>query len=343
MIRNIFIAAVLVSAPLFAQNTISSYSNGRCWYDRLEVGADWLYWKAPQEQMEMAVGVSSSGDDASQVIQSNPITYDFDYNSGYRVYLNYELDNCWSFSAALTHAPSQASVGAFTDPTNVQSNFIVLNSNTFPIFTPINSSGSNYINSFNSTWNLDLYYLDLDIGKSFSPCNCLELGAYLGVRGYWMKQSIDLTANIININSEVTTQLLLVSNFNEKFYGAGLQGGVNGFWKVGCGFSLIGQFGVSLLYSRADINQHLSDVIVSSIGSPPPATIALSTGTALYTSIPTMDSLICLQYDTSLCNYGLEFHIGWENHLIFHINQLGLLEAGNLTMQGLTLGGSIRF
>jgi hypothetical protein len=314
-----------------------SYEGDCCWYNRLEAGADWIYWRASQEEMDIAARNIVSG----VSINSTPLIPDFSYKSGYKVYLTYDLGCDWTFYAGLTHLPSNASVSGFIDPAVAVAGGgeIALDSVSFPILLAITDTDTaQLINSVDASWDESLYYLDLDIGRSFFSCRWLELGSYFGLRGMWMKQTLDLDAVTPNFQGEAGSVAFFFLDEQEKIRGVGLQGGMNGYWRIGCGFSLIGQFGGSLLYSRMHVNGALN--LVNTVGVTP---TNINFKETLHKSIATVDTSILLQYATCFCGHGVELHIGWENHLFFHTNFFGLSESGNLTVEGLTLGGSLRF
>jgi hypothetical protein len=336
MLKYVVPILVLLMGKLSAQGY--QYEGDCCWYNRLEVGADWIYWKASQEEMDMAAADITTGGGAN--ITSTALVPDFSYKSGYKVYLTYDLGCDWTFYAGLTRLSSNAGVSEFFDPAAAiaHTSTIVLNSVSFPILLSITSDPEQVINSVYSSWDLNLYYLDLDIGRRFFSCRWLELGSYFGLRGMWMKQTLDLDAVTPNFQDEPGIVAFFFLDQQEKIRGVGIQGGMNGYWRIGCGFSLIGQFGGSLLYSRFNVNGDLD--INNPVGATP---TSIEFGGSFHKSIPTVDTSILLQYATCFCGHGVELHIGWENHLFFHTNFFGLSESGNLTMEGLTLGGSLRF
>ncbi|MFZ0566093.1 MAG: hypothetical protein WAM28_07910, partial [Chlamydiales bacterium] len=107
-------------------------------------------------------------------------------------------------------------------------------------------------------------------------------------------------------------------------------------WLLKCGFSFVANFGGSLIYSSLHNDSNIRAEILGS-------TLRLLSKNNFHKSHPTIDSFIGLEYLNTFCRFGVEAHIGWENHLFFHTNQFSLTTNGNLTSQGLTLGGSIIF
>lgn len=330
MKRLFFLLMSLFSAHIFGQCEGSRWEAVPCWYERFEVGAEWLYWKADQSQLFIAVDVTSTSEPGFQNISSEILIPEFSYSNGYRVFASYDLDSSWSFYAALTHVPAEASFSLSVDPTTLDANFIGFNSVVFPILLPINSDGP--FATGESQWDQNLYYLDFNLGKTFIPCHWFVISPYIGVRGYWLKEEL-----FISGSGPAAGGASFTANLTEKLYGAGLQSGVYGTLQMRYGFSLVGQFGASLLYSHAKLNE---DLFRSSVEG---GSLLVGTNKLAHKTIPTVDSLVALQYSTSICNMFTELHIGWENHLFFNTNEFSIMADGNLSMQGLTLGGSIRF
>lgn len=304
--------------PLLAENQCCIES---CWYKRFEVGADWLYWEAQQSQMELATKVTTSG----TLTNSSPVFPDFQYTSGYRVNIGYHLNACWTLRAALTHLPSSASTSSVAGPQ--PDNSISLNSTLYPIYTIFTQGGTTF-SSLDLNWSLDTYYLDAYVNYAFCPCRLISLEPYLGLRGFWMKQKLEASGFSVADGATFT------SSAKEKFNGGGLIGGFKGSCELDWGFSLIGRFGASLVYSKID-----TDIEMQS----PPANIQINGSDLFYKSHPTVDSFIGIQYSANCSCFSCEAHIGWENHIFFHTNQFTLTANGNLTLQGLTLGGSVCF
>lgn len=334
MKKILFLMLSIVSAHLFGQYNYESSGNcwAPCWYERLEIGAEWLHWKSEQGQLVIAADVSGTVVDGVENIVSDPLSPNFSYANGYRIYINYDLSPTWMFSVAVTHMPSSAGFAVFNDPESVATDNIAFNSISFPFLLSVTSNPAVQFSSGESQWDLDLYYLDINIGRTFVPCSWLSISPYAGVRGYWLKEELFISGTSPSLEGSA-----FFTEQTEKLYGAGIQAGVYGNWQLGYGFSLIGQFGGSLLYSHVKGEGDLSGEAVGV------EVLRVSYDEISHRSLPTVDSLIALQYATCICNMFTELHIGWENHLFFSVNDFSLTADGNLSMQGLTLGGSIRF
>lgn len=311
--KNVFFLVALFASTLYAN----------CF----TVGAEWLYWRADQSEMTIASDVASFNTNA--LFESSVIKPDFGYDSGYRLFADYALSCDWTWGASFTHAPSHQGGGAVNDP-NSTTDLIAFNVALFPIFTTYNDS-SVFLSNIALEWDLDLYYLDTFLKRHYCPCASVHLEPYFGARGFWMRQTFSTSG------TNPTAQATLASEFKEKFYGGGLLGGLWGQWDLGCfGLSVLGKFGGSLVFSRV----HTALAVDADLAGTP---LDLRADDNSYKSHPSLETFIGLQYSRCLCGYGIELHAGWENQLFFQTNNFTVTSDGNLTLQGLTLGGSINF
>ena len=327
-----FIFATLTAGPLLAEDynytydsSNNCYSNTSC-AKRFKLGGEWLYWQADQSQMEIGANVSATNGGAT--VNSSTIIPEFEYSNGYRFYLDYLLDDCWSVGAIFTHLPSNPSASASNDPASLSTNFIAFNDNLYPLFSAFAQSGI-FFSSLDMQWDLNLYYLDSYIKRTFCFCHNVTIEPYLGLRGFWMKQAIQINADSPNAQGGATT---LTANLLERFYGVGLLAGVDINWQLRSGISFVGKFGSSLVYSSANDDFNIQST-----------QLQITNKNKYKKAHPSIDTFIGLRYLKSFCRFTTEAHIGWENHLFLHTNQFSVATNGNLSVQGLTLGGSITF
>lgn len=282
-------------------------------------GVEYLYWKSTQSEMNAASGVTFSGSNRSaQVIE--PIT---SYESGFRLFAGYHFGCAWDFIASLTYVPGRGSKSFHFDPAGFgTTDIIVTNYALFSFFEQFESSPQTFFSSFDIDWKSKIYYFDVGVSKSYALCNRLNFSPYLGVRALWNKQDIYFAG-------ENPTPFSFTATFDLHTRGIGLQTALLAAWDIGCGFSLAGNFGASLLYARYKKSIEGSN----SVG------LFDRTGNIQYKTLPTLDSMIALFY--TFCS--AEIHLAWENHQFFSTNNFTIPESGNLSMQGLTLGGSVCF
>ena len=296
---------------------------GNCWYQGFEWGAEWLYWKAEQGQMELASSIQQGANSQT----SSVLRPRFTEENGYRIYVDYEITSCWVFEASYTHAPSHASVSRAILPDFIATEFISLNTINLPILSPLATAT---LSNFEATWDLDIDYFDLDFGRPFSMCNRIEINPHIGFRGFWMRQKLYVQG------TDPTSGLIFNAKLQDQFRGFGLEGGITGTWYLGCGFSVLGNIGGSLLYNHVKQTQ-------SAFRSLLPAPTTTRFKDKLHKQLASVETFLGLQYSYCYCGTYLELHFGWENHLIFNTNQFASNEAGNLSLQGITIGGRISF
>lgn len=300
------------------------------WSSTLEVGAEWLYWEAEQSQMLFFAEVQL----VDNQVTSTPLFPKVHYNNGYRVFADWTIGQCWHLNANLAHLPQRATISRDLDPSN-PAHFLVPDAFLYPIFQAVLSSGGSSLNYSNVVWSLNLYDAALAISRSFLPSKCLNIEPYFGLRGFWMNQKINVDAISPGIGAGV---FLFDAKFRERDRGVGLLAGCDFGCRLGWGFSLVGQFGSALVYTRERLGQSLSMTLAEA-----PAVRIDALNMKVYRLIPIVDSYLGLEYSRCICCHQVECHVGWENHFFFHTNQFSLTQDGNLTTQGLTLGTSIQF
>ncbi len=300
-----------------------------CWYNGVEVGAEWLYWQAEQTQMEIGAEIMSQSSGGGLSIHPELLRPGYNFRSGFRVNAAYDFcGSCWSIGAAYTHSPSHAKVSAINDPADIDLNFVSIFATNFPLLTAFADVN---LSSLVADWQLDLDYLDLTLQRNYFPCRCLVITPYFGARGFWMRQNYDIDgASPLNGGSTFSAKM------SERFNGYGLTGGLEAEWRIACGFAFVGRFGGSLLYSTVRFVGS-----VDALQGAMPLNIDIRD--RVYRSTPAVGTFVALRYATTCCCRTLQAYLGWENNLYFHTNQFNITSQGSLTAQGLTLGAALGF
>ena len=339
-----------MSTSLLAQEFVGDNCCNPCFTDigRFSAGADWLYWKATEDGLNYgflttkSVTIETSG--SASVVQQQILKPHFKYDSGYRVYAGYELP-CydWEIGVIYTHAPnarvrsSALVVSTLTTTPPVRQFIDVLSTSLFNFngdFTSIDP------NAVKAQWGLDFDYIDFDLAHTLCLSDYLRVRPHMGIRYLWAKQ--DFNMNIVGTFSDGPINgAAFLGNLQNRTWGVGAEGGLWGDWEVGCGFSILGHVGGSILYGKHKItgDQFLTEAISTTV------TDTLSRGyrDIEHTAIPMMDYFIGLQYAACLCEIEIDFHIGWEQHVAFDMNRFTTTDGGDLALQGLTLGGGFAF
>lgn len=318
-----------VSAELY-NNFISSNScceeetscNGN-----FKAGAEWIYWKAQQDKLLGGI-FSDSTDPLS--ITSRAIRPNFKYESGFRVGIGYELpDNLWEAGVCYTYLPSHAK--AFATTTDNQT---IFNNNDIDNLL---ANGFLEVSSFNAKWNLTLHQIDVDISRKINfDCN-FTLRPHIGFRSIWMDQNLQLNYITSDVYGDLGN-LPIRENFREKFTSYGVEGGLWAEWQMGCGLSLVGHFGGSLLYSKFKLCETFNSTAVSE------ENVNAEGQDIFWTGIPTLDYFVGVQYSYDLCETKIAARVGWEQHLLFDTHRFYFQTGqGDLSLQGLTIGLGVAF
>ena len=275
------------------------------------IGADWLYWKV--EQQKMAIGVHGEAIGHNQV-KLKVLKPNSEYSNGFKAFVSYTTqDQLWSTSLTATHLSSDASLKASNDFSKGKAFFFDGANFDFP------KEGSD----IDMRWNASINYLDLDVERRLTFCDDLEITPHIGLRGQWISQKVKFTSLTSKINGV---------RFNNSLNGIGLEGGCWGSWNLPFGVSLIGHFGGALVYStvRDAIKENHGELEMSAPG---------------YVSNAWIDSFVGIAYSRSFDCFSVNFHAGWEHHLVMNTNYFSILNDGHgdMTMQGLTLGASVEF
>lgn len=288
------------------------------------VGADWLYWKTEQTKMEFGAVVDIVDNGGEVDVTSNVLRPKFGTESGYRVFAGYEAcDRDWIVTASFTHAPSKASVMETENPL-VSGDFISIFNTNFPILSALIDTP---LNSISANWDVATDYFDLDIARNYCVCSWITVSPHIGLRALWSNQKFDVRG--------ANTDIQFGGQLKERIKGIGVEGGFWGEADCGCGFSLLGHIGGSVLYS--DFTNHGKLRVTNGTN------IKIQYKDTIQLALSMVDTFIGVRYGRCICNRMVDFHIGWEQHLILDTNQYSINGGGNMTMQGLTLGGSVAF
>lgn len=331
-IQVAFAGSMIIGQHLHAQGYDGSSQNFgsqyQCGNGIFEIGGDWLYWKAEEERLEFGALVQGVDVPGTSTIHSTVLRPKFKETNGYRVFADYQTnDRKWKIEACFSHVPSNAHIAVPTDPQGTS--FISLFAVNFPL---LNAVADLNFTSASSRWDLDVDYFDLDVSRNFTVFNGFEISPHIGIRGFWLDQKYDIFANSIPLN------LAFTSKMKGKMEGAGVEGGLTGNLKLGMGFSILGHWGGSLVYTKCTNQGTLQAIAAPEI----PTSINYSDKTNKGTAM--MDSFLGIRYtNDSWKDHPISLLAGWEHHLVFDTNLFSLTNGANLSMQGLTLGGSIGF
>ncbi len=209
------------------------------------------------------------------------------------------------------------------------------------------------INSAKEYWHLHLNLVDLELGRECFLGKAFTLRPHIGLRTAWIDQKFDF---------EYDGQFgISASSFNDvtyhiDFWGLGLRGGLDSQWKLRWGFSIFGDFALSLLYGNFSIDRRndLSAIFLSA-----PFFINDSNYESFQLARAIADLAMGLRWDYMFLKdrYHICLQAGWEEHIFWGQNQLynfvdtsalsghGRITTSNndLTMQGFTFSARLDF
>lgn len=305
----------------------------------LYLGGDWLYMKVQQEGLRAGSLVDDFPGPLKKAFPHS-VEPHFKYNSGFRVNVGYEFPcDHWDLNLIYTYIPirSDSNLAVVSnDQTPEHLQFIVPNTSNFPSFAAFGGpSGLTAMTSLFTKWKGNLSYLDLDLARTLKLCNCFSIMPHIGFRSVWMNQDFLMEGSLQNPTSQGDFVRL---KFSEKLNAYGIEGGLWTGWEMGCGFSLIGHVGGSVLYSRYKVRS-----ITEGIFETGPGVVFIIDGhDVVNTATPTVDYAVGLEYSVSLWEVLFAARVKWEQQVFFNLNQMSVI-PGNFSAQGLTLGVELGF
>lgn len=225
----------------------------------------------------------------------------FKTNSGYRLAAAVELPcECWEFGAIFTYLPSHARSSFVGSSASDNLNFATFDSTDFYILNSLDDTDAYFLKS---NWNSKTSYLDLDVGKSICLIeDCLNVRPHIGVRMLWLNQHFSVDGSG-EVEEGVDPADAFQISLNQRMFGCGLEGGLWTDWQIGCGFSIIGHAGGSILCSNFRNSGKFSVTETDFIES-------INYRDHVLAGTPTLDFFLGLQYATCLCDSEVTIRAG---------------------------------
>jgi|HubBroStandDraft_4_1064222.scaffolds.fasta_scaffold90840_1 hypothetical protein len=206
-------------------------------------------------------------------------------------------------------------------------------------------------------WRLLLNQLDLDLGREFFVSKWLTLRPHVGLRTDWISQKT--TAKYENFSflpppNEVETK------YRDRWWGLGLEGGLDTQWGLGEGWSIFGNLAAAIVYGKdrmrmKDENEPPFIDLSNGADSTPNGTF-VKLRRKTWVARPILDLQLGVRWDKmfSQDHLHLGIQLGWENHIYFSQNQFPIFSddfnlgkffanQGDLSLQGWTLGVRLDF
>lgn len=289
------------------------------------------------------------------------------WDVGFRVGVGYDSPcNCWDAMLLYTqyntdaHAkhdeavnPNQWFTPAFNAiPGNGDVGGALLGGNSAP------DTNSFPVNFANAHWKLRLNLLDLEIGRDFCVNSCFSLRPFIGVRGASINEKYKIRYETERVTGGAVVAFPIDRvHLKNDFEGAGLRGGLDTEFDLGCGMSIYGGVAASLLYGETEIKTR--EILLSTSGTS--SNIFEMTQKDKECGCRAItDAEIGLRWKKTCCNRVVAFQIGWEHHFFFNQNQFEKFtnyrasdnaatdrypqnDRGDLSVQGIVLSAKVNF
>lgn len=324
--------------------------------DRLSFKAEFLYWRARQENTEYAykntVGILPIPA-ATSVVAGHKKDFNFGFDPAFRIALGYRLPcDGWDSNVNWTRYDNKAhssTSGVITGTgTEINNNLATLISGENGANTSINDTLltplENGYNDISARHKIRFDNIEWTLGKRIGVSDCFSVRPYIGLKYVSIKQN--LRVNAVRSSAAIVNSTATVGNrTHTKFDGLGLQGGLDATWALGGGFAIYSNASGGVAYGRAHAKQSIA-AESTSLTAGAVNTISTYKNTR-YLARPNVDFAIGLDWDACIYSYLVNVNLGWEYHHYFGQNLFRFANTsdnrGDLSFHGLTVGANIEF
>ena len=264
--------------------------------------AEALYMHATEDGVSYGIKQTSSASTVDGQVKN--ISYDWSW--GWRAGLGYNLPHDgWDMLLNYTWFRSNESNSSNTEaPESVWQTW------TNPYGTA-GTANAQVAHAHGHT-HLKFDYLDFQIGREFFVSKWLTLRPYMGARGLWAHRNMGIKYSGGALASLQTPVSKVKEKLNNRFRGGGLLAGLDTQWGLGEGWSLYGQFALSLIYGKQRLHEKQDSYLASS-------TLRIAHVHDAWTIVRTMTDLgFGLRWDRLFSNdaYRIRLQLGWEQHVL---------------------------
>lgn len=225
------------------------------------IGAEFLYWRASQDDMELGSLLESGATiffDTTSETTAKIIEHNFAYKPGFKILAGVDLDlDAWSFLTEYTwffsQTQSSKNAGEDTLTTDVgitpsRGSGWMLQQISEQEGGPAGGSAAVF-NKAHQTWTLFLQSLDVSISRYYHLGKQLTFQTFLGAKLDWITEKNKQTFFSNGMLSQSGgVEAIYVMQQNYSLWGAGISSGLKTRWILGKDFDLIGNSLVDLLY-----------------------------------------------------------------------------------------------
>lgn len=327
--RKTLLSSLLLCSAAFAEqptkvNYPSNFQVENGW--DLFLYGDYLYWIAQEDSLFYAqTGGDTSGFDG-HLKKVHP-----DWDSGLRIGLGlnfakegYDTIAYWTWFATDASNSTSSSAG-----------------NILPLWAFPDDPAAASSTFAKGKWELDLNQFDLEWGRSSWFGGHFSLRPFFGLRALLLQQNLK---NHYDYSTSPVTFGKLQAN--SDVHGGGLRAGADARFFIPKGFSIYGTASGSLLYARFCTDFRLRE----------DTTMIARAKDRFNRGISSLQISLGLAWDSHFAGdrCHIELHAGWEQNQWFSVNQMNHFlqgvgsgvyyqENGNLSLQGLVVGGRFDF
>lgn len=293
-----------------------------------QVSADALLWQLQEDGLSYAVETAATGFPvgAAGIKQK--------YNWGFRIGLDWTLphDN-WDVALNWTHLISNRHHHHNSgDSDTAGAGNVLVKTQGFANAATVGFTTAN------AKYHNRLDQICLNLGREFFISKWVTLRPFFGLRADWLRQRMHSSYSGI----AATPTLNQSTKQRNKWWGIGIESGLNTQWSFCGGFSLYGNAATAIEYGLQKLHLNEAGIVADTFSR------------SYHICRPVLDLQLGLGWDYNFCDDGFHFglKLGWENHVYFNqsrflsyntVNYSDTSHGGDLTYQGWTLHASFDF
>ncbi|MGL5264019.1 MAG: Lpg1974 family pore-forming outer membrane protein [Candidatus Rhabdochlamydia sp.] len=293
-----------------------------------QISADALLWQLHEDGLTYAVETTAPTTPGTSGLPVGADGVKQKYNWGFRIGLDWTIphDN-WDIALQWTHIINNRHGSSTADTGNV-----LVKTQGFANAATVGftSASAKYHNRLDQ--------IDLNLGREFFISKWVTLRPFFGLRADWLRQRFR-TSYYLPTATETASQIAHQKN---KWWGIGIESGLNTQWNFCGGFSLYGNVATAIEYGLQKLHLNESGIVEPSFRR------------SYHICRPILDLQLGLGWDYNFCEDGFHFglKLGWENHVYFDqsrflsyntVNYSDNTSGGSLTYQGWTLHACFDF
>jgi Legionella pneumophila major outer membrane protein precursor len=312
------------------------------------ISADLLIFQAKQNGLDFAM-VNNVGDQsANSISPSNDglaggivkgyssDCKDWDWDLGARVNLGFYLNHdAWNFDLAWTYFHYTTDTSSVVKGSGRMLPFWLV-----PQAFPGAADGVLPEREASAQWEMHYNTFDISLGKPHHISRYVIFNPHFGLRAAWVDQCYLARYGGSFTNTEATTQLGAEMEASNDFWSVGLRAGVQTEWLLGSGWTIFGNAAGSLLYTKFEIDQSVSQ-----------GNLGYGFDDDFKQNIANMELLLGIGWGTLFCKqqYRFSLRAAYEFHQWWNVNHMRRLfssttwsandkvSRGDLTLNGVSI------